>query len=97
VAKKVLRLSKYGYVWEVDAGIIAHNKADWLKLEGDYQDEYDYVLANPDEIIQWFVENMFWDEIPEENKRVIKTPPIPKSPFELNDLDDKWEYSVLNV
>ncbi len=93
MSKKVIEINDGGFVWHVPADAIAKNRAYYYAQREDhdvYQEEYDYTLGDNSELIDWFMNNMDWEDV-EEVATLVKTPPQPKKP-ELND-----EWTVIEV
>lgn len=102
----VLQLSSRGYIWEIDASVIADDRALYYmnlglsrglseaEAQGDYQETYDYTISDSYELQDWYFNNMNWSDIPDQNKKLVQTPPPLSSPDELDD-DAEIESKVL--
>jgi len=75
MAQKVLVIERAGFVWHVDLDFVADHRAKHYAKEDHettHKDEYDYVMCDSYEGIDWFENNMNWSDIPDHRKRLIK-------------------------
>jgi hypothetical protein len=103
---KVLVVHKLGWGWEIDAHAIAHHRATYYsspdRISGQqsqadsiYEEDYNYTVSDNSELIDWYENNMNWEDIPDENKRLVTKPPEPTKPSDLDDLSDgDWSYWI---
>ena len=50
--------------WDVPARLIAHDRAKYYAEKGEsYQEEYDYVINDDSELIDWAAGNMNWSDV----------------------------------
>ena len=89
---KVIEIRKAGFVWNIDLDVVAKNRAEHYKDESEtsYDEEYKYTMEDDYEGIDWYLNNMDWDMIPVENKRLVKSPNV-KEP---DDIDDDVEFEI---
>lgn len=81
--KKVLELNDKGFVWHIDADFIAKHRANhYAKGEPDhvFQEEYNHAMSDDFELYDWYGNNMDWEDVPEENKRMVENPSVPSKP-----------------
>lgn len=67
-----------GSRWDVPCEIIAANRANYYSPEKSaplWEREYQYALKNNDEIEDWAANNMNWDDVKADAKRVQEPPP----------------------
>jgi len=79
---KVLEIKRGGYVWSIDLDFIATNRANFYKDDEDttFQEEFDYCMNESYAAIDWYANNMNWDDVPNYKKRLVSKPDIPSSP-----------------
>lgn len=88
---KVIRLSMSdGSVWEIPAHVVADHRATYYaELDGSsYQVEYDLVLENASELLDWAGNNMDWTDVKQAAKRVRGS---------LLDFDEEWRCADMTV
>ena len=87
--KKAIQIEKSGHIWRVDMEFVASHRAKhYADKDSDttYQEEFDYVMGDDYEAIDWYQNNMDWSDIPDDNKRLVSAPVI-NSP---DDIDDEY-------
>jgi len=79
---KVLEIERGGYKWEIDLDFIATNRANSYKDDADttFQEELDYCMTDKHAAIDWYANNMNWDDVPNDKKRLVHKPDVPSSP-----------------
>lgn len=94
--KKVMVLSRLGYVWRIDAYAVAHHRAEFYEEDG-YQREYDYTLNDDTELWDWYFNQMNWEDIPAEARALVTVPTI-GAPEELTKLmegrQSEWDFTT---
>lgn len=93
--KKVLELSKCGYVWQIDATAIAHHRATSYKEDG-YEREYISTMGRNEELCDWYWNNMDWEDVPEHQKRLI-TRPVVNTPNDLRQMEGEWDDRIYDT
>jgi hypothetical protein len=91
--KKVIEIKGNGFVWTIDLHAIAHNRAEYYAAEDSdttYKREYDFVMNDDYEGIDWYQNNMNWADVPGDSKRLVKTP----DPIDGPDLIEDPEYDI---
>lgn len=81
ITDKLIEITDNGYVWHVPLHIVADNRARYYASkegEGNYQDEYDYVVDDNYEAIDWFQGNMDWSDV--SDKAILVKQNIPLEP-----------------
>lgn len=93
---KVIEIEENGYVWTVPLLAIAENRADYYAARDDdttRDEEIDYVMNDDFEGIDWFRNNMDFEDV-EDRATLVKTPePRPRPDMseatcEIVELDD---------
>lgn len=82
-------IQKCGYVWLIDLAFVADHRAKHYAAndpDTTYQDEYDFVMGDDYEGIDWYQNNMNWSDIPDDKKRLTQSPHI-SSPDDLEEYD----------
>lgn len=78
-------------IWTVPISVIAKNRAEhYAKTDPDttYQEEYEFVMEDTDEAIDWFRNNMDWDDLGE----IFSFEPFPPQSAEPDDMCNMaWE------
>ena len=80
--KKVLKIKRCIFTWQIDASAIADHRAKYYAEEDSdttYQEEYDFCMSENYQILDWYSNNMDWKDIPEKNKKMLPYK-IPSSP-----------------
>ena len=85
----ILSVSQLGYRWEIDARVIAKDRAHYYASKEEPEDyeatlEREYALALTDHamLCDWYEGNMNWDDIPVSHK-VLLAAPVVTSPSDL--------------
>ena len=54
-----------GTTWEFPASVVAANRASYYedKEPGCYTEEFDYIMSNDDELLDWASGNMDWKDV----------------------------------
>ena len=89
--KRVLEITKQGYVFHVDAHAVAHDRATYYAekdKDTTYQDEYNFTMGDDYELSDWYQNNMGWGKIPSDQKKMVKSPPPVSSPDDIEDADE---------
>lgn len=79
---KVLRIDDSGFVWDVPAAKIAHNRASYYEeydKDTTFDEEFAFTMADDYEIHDWFFNNMDWEDVAE-SATLIKQPQPLKAP-----------------
>lgn len=99
---KVLEITKGGFVFHVDLEAVAKNRADYYgKNDPDpdydttYKAEYEFTSNDHAEAIDWFENNMNWEDIPFAEKRLVSAPKV-ESPSDI-EWDDDTEIEVVEA
>lgn len=88
---KYIEVKKGGYVWIIDLEFVAKHRANHYKDDPDTTEaeEIAYVMDDDYEGIDWYQNNMNWSDIPDDKKRLIKSPEVPNGPDDVEaELDD---------
>lgn len=78
---KVIRIDDTGYIWEVPLETIAKHRADYYAerdQDTTFQAEYDYVMEDPHEGLDWFLNNMDFKDVEKDAKFVRAPEPLKK-------------------
>lgn len=59
---KTLVIEDRGYVWHVPLDLVARHRADHYREDG-WDQEFEYAMSNPDECVDWFGNNMDWEDV----------------------------------
>lgn len=101
--KRVLEIKKGGYTFQVDVSAVAHNRADYYgkkdpepDYDTTYKSEYEHTMTDGYDAIDWFENNMNWEDVPEENRRISDSPKPPESPEDI-EYDDGVEIELADV
>lgn len=92
---KKLEVKWQGFVWHIDADAVADARASYYAdkdPDTTYQEEYDFTYGDNEELLDWYNNNMNYEDVPEDKKRLVKAPDAPKEP-PYNDT----ETSVINA
>lgn len=79
---KVIDINDSGYVWQIPLSVIADLRAKhYAAVDPDttYQEEFDYVMEDSYEGIDWFKNNMDFDDV-KEHAKLVATPEPLKEP-----------------
>jgi hypothetical protein len=90
---KVILIKDQGYQWHVPLSAVAKNRAAYYAerdKDTTYQDEFDYVMEDEYEGLDWFLNNMDFCDVADDAVLVVTPPPL-KSP------GPDAEYKVLDV
>jgi len=93
---KVIAIEKAGYVWHVNLHDVADHRAKYYAekdKDTTYQAEYDFVMEDDYEGVDWFQNNMNWDDIPEDAKEMVERPFV-RQPDDIG-WDDDCEYKIV--
>lgn len=64
-----------GEVKEIPVQVIAANRAEYYSATDEnttYQEEYDFIMDDENEALDWFVNNMYWKDVEKEAVDVSK-------------------------
>lgn len=78
---KTIRIFDAGHVWHVPLEAIAKHRADYYaKNDKDttFKEEFDFVMSDGDEGVEWFLNNMDFEDVQKEAKLVATPPPLLK-------------------
>ncbi len=79
---KVIEINDAGFVWHVPLSAVADNRAKYY-AENDpdttYQEEFDYVMDEHSEGLDWFWNNMDFRDVADKAK-LVSTPAAKKEP-----------------
>ena len=90
--KKVIEILKGGFVWHIDLEYVADNRAKYYAekdKETTYQDEYDFVMEDDYQGIDWYQNNMDFEDVPFDRRRLVSSPKTPDSPNDIHWADDE--------
>lgn len=79
---KFLEISEGGYVWHVPVHNIADNRSKYYAEKDPdttYQEEYDYLMGDDSEVVDWYSNNMDFEDI-EAFAVLVHVPPPLKKP-----------------
>lgn len=98
--RKFLEIHKGGYTFQVDLDAVAKSRAEYYgkndpepDYDTTYKSEYEFTMTDNYEAIDWFQNNMNWSDIPDDNKRIIKSPEPPKATEDI-EYDDDVEITI---
>lgn len=90
MTKKIIAITyANGAIWAIPLHSVADHRAKYYaKIDKDttYQSEYDYVMTDRHEGIDWFQSNMNWDEIANVAYELEKPAPFDPSKEKYEDL-----------
>lgn len=101
MTERVIRINDTGFIWEVDMEIIADNRAHYyahkealatLDYPTIFEAEMEFIRNDPAEGLDWFQNNMDWDDI-KSHAKFIERPE--KSEPDIT--GDQTELSVRNI
>lgn len=64
--EKMIQVEDNGYVWRFPLKIVARNRAAYYEQRDEdttFQEEYDLVMGDEFEGIDWFQNNMDWEDV----------------------------------
>lgn len=76
---KFIEVEDSGFVWEIPLEVIAADRAKYYAerdKDTTYQDEFYYVMDDECEGIDWFENNMNWEDVAKEAKLVVTPGPL---------------------
>lgn len=79
---KVIRIDDSGYIWDVPLEVIAKHRADYyakLDKNTSFQEEFDYVMDDDYEGLDWFLNNMDFEDV-EKDAIFVQAPEPLKKP-----------------
>ncbi len=81
---RMIEICDEGYVWHVPLIAVAENRADHYASDPDTtrQEEIDYVMADDFEGIDWFANNMNFEDVADQ--AVLVESPKPKAEPDIN-------------
>lgn len=85
---KFIRVEDNGFVWMVPLEAVAANRAKYYAekdKDTSYQDEFDYVMADDYEGVDWFANNMNWEEV-EAVAKLVERPNLAEPDMACSDL-----------
>lgn len=78
---KILVIEGLGFRWEIDADVIAQHRADYYSAKADptdrnavFEDEYVLTLEDDELLVDWYLGDMEWNDVPMRQKRQTRTP-----------------------
>lgn len=86
---KYIRISDDGFVWRVPVDIIASHRATYYADKDEdttYQEEFEYVVDNDYEAIDWMQNNMDWEDYRDGAELIesaVKSEPSPDAEYEI--------------
>lgn len=87
---KVIRINDSGYIWDVPLEVIANHRAEYYaKRDKDttFQEEFDYVMGDDYEGLDWFLNNMDYEDV-EGDAKLVQTPaPLTKPRINTSDCE----------
>lgn len=89
---KVLRVEQNGWVWEVPAKLIAENRAKYYAekdRDTTYEEEYEYTINSNEELYDWYMNNMDWDDVSDEAE-LVERPEEPQGPDWSEDFESEF-------
>lgn len=66
MSDKYIEVSDRGFVWRVPLGVIADSYASYYvgeDADSKYEDEYQFIMEDAYQGIDWFVNNMNWEDV----------------------------------
>lgn len=76
---KVISIESRGYIWHIPLEMIADNRAKYYAerdQDTTYQDEFDYVMEDAFEGLDWFRNNMDFADVAEKARLVERPAPL---------------------
>lgn len=72
---KVILIEDSGFVWRVPLAVIAENRAKYYaKRDADttYEAEFEFVMEDDSEGLDWFLNNMDFEDVEEHAKLIVE-------------------------
>ncbi len=74
--ERLIRVEDTGFAWVVPLSVVADHRAKYYAerdKDTTYQEEFDFVIGDDFEGLDWFANNMDWDDVAE-HARLIESP-----------------------